>query len=136
MRRLMLITLLAAVVAPFCAAASEPTPRAIVMRYECQQIDPKLTGFSCRMESDGMYLRWHEKTSEMNESRKERALYEFNKIALRYLDLGGKQFEVAHDHWAANKKRICNRPKNWSDNSYTCSDCTVQQLGGGGSVCK
>ncbi|HJW80823.1 MAG TPA: hypothetical protein VJ396_01155 [Acidiferrobacterales bacterium] len=138
MRTALIIVLLALVAG--AAQAEEvfvpQTARGRVMVHECKQVDARATGFSCHFNKDGMRLQFHENQDGMTPERKKKSRYEFDKIALRYLDLGGRHFEVTFDHWPANRKRLCTRPRGWSDNSYTCSDCTITMLNGGGSICE
>ncbi len=113
------------VVLMFTAAAThaEPaSPPGIVFAQECKQIDPKVTGFECRFNEEGMQLQWHEKMSAMPAQRKERATYEFNQVALRYVELGGKHFTVRFAHWPSDKVRNCWRRKNKQYADYYCID--------------
>jgi hypothetical protein len=109
--------------ATFTTAQGEPTtPRGIVFAQECKQVDAKATGFSCQLNEDGMQILWHEKTSAMPPQRKERAEYEFSRVALRYVELGGRHFTVRFAHWPADKVRNCWRRKNKPYADYYCID--------------
>lgn len=117
------ITALVALLAMAGAAlAAEQQPRTIVMAYECKQIDPKVTGFSCQWGDLGMHLQWHENPDEMIPARRERALYEFNKIALRYVEMGGKRFEVGFDSWKKGDIRNCYPRPSKVEYDYYCTD--------------
>lgn len=73
----------------------------MVFAGECRAIDPKVTGFTCTLRREGLALHWIEKQSVMPAARRERALYEHEKIVLRYFDLGGRAFDVTADYWPA-----------------------------------
>lgn len=90
------------------AAQAEPqTPRGEVLAYECEQIDPAETGFSCTFENGRINIQLHEKQDDMSKEKRKRSNYEFNKIALRYFEFGGSTFPVHADFWAANQYRGC-----------------------------
>lgn len=112
---------LLAFVAVFPAAADE-SARAIVFKKECDQVDPKKTGFECRFNQEGMQLYWREKTDAMSPQRREKAKAEFSRVALRYIDLGGQHFTVRFAHWAPNQVRNCWRRKNVRYADYYCVD--------------
>lgn len=96
--------------------------QATVFAHECKQIDPKMTGFECRFNEDGMQIYWHEKASSMKASRREAAVYEFERLALRYVELGGRHFKVRFSHWAPGKERNCWRRRNVKRADYYCVD--------------
>jgi hypothetical protein len=138
MRTIPVFMLLALLATPSVQAAEKfdpKTPRGLIMAYECGQIDPRVTGFSCRFNEAGLSLRWHETTDSMPTDKQSRARYEFEKIALRYLDLGGRHFNVFRDQWPKDRKRICSKLKNFSYNTYTCVDCTMKADKDGGASC-
>lgn len=70
------------------------TPAGVVLGTECRQIDPKQTGFACTLQRQGLALHWVEKHTAMPAERRDRSQYEFNKIVLRYFELGGRAFDV------------------------------------------
>ncbi len=103
---------IAALMISFGSFAGEPrTPRGVVVAYECEQIDPKVTGFTCTFENGKINIQIHEKTANMPEAKRKRANYEFNKIALRYLEFGGTSFVVRTDFWPESKYKVCGRSK-------------------------
>lgn len=117
--RIVLAVLFLVAAAP---AAAEESPRALVFDKECKQINPKVTGFECRFNQDGMQIYWHEKTGEMSPQRQQQAKTEFSRIALRYIELGGKHFTVSFSHWAPDKVRNCWRRRNVRYADYYCVD--------------
>lgn len=117
--RLMPVTVTVLLFLPGAGYAA--TPAGVVLGGECRQIDPKQTGFTCTLRRQGLALRWIEKQSAMPAERQERSMYEFNKIILRYFELGGRAFEVTADFWPAAAKRTCYALKP-SYRTYTCVD--------------
>jgi len=98
---------------------AEQTPRGTVFGYECKQVNKMKVGFSCQFKKNGdLHFQWHIKPASMSEAKRERPVYEFEKIALRYIQLGGKDFSIGFDHWTNNKVRHCYRK---SDHHYYCA---------------
>lgn len=124
-----LLILIALLSVATVAQAEDPyrTPRGIAMAYECKQIDPKVTGFSCEFDRGKMVIRTHEDPSEMSQERRELSDYEFTKIALRYFELGGTGFDVTSDFWPKNKRSHCSLGKNRPYYDYGCSNYTIQE---------
>lgn len=122
--RLVPVTVLVLLFLP-CAGYGA-TPAGVVLGGECRQIDPKQTGFTCTLRRQGMALHWIEKQSAMPAERKERSLYEFNKIILRYFDLGGRAFAVTAGFWPPGAKRTCYALKP-NYRTYTCVDEKLTQ---------
>ena len=64
MRYILILSALLLTVAP--ALAAEPhTSRGIVMAYECEQVDPAITGFSCQFKDGHLRLQWHKNPVNM-----------------------------------------------------------------------
>lgn len=104
------------------AVQAEPTtPRGIVFAYECRQIDPAKTGFECRFNDGQLTLHRLQRFDEMAAEKSEHAEYEYNKIALRYFELGGKAFRVTADFWNKGKGRTCGRVAG-ADYRISCTD--------------
>lgn len=132
-----IMTLICLVVIGLYTTASQAiSPSGVVFKYECAHIDPTKTGFACLTTENGLRIEWREHTKEMGTEKKELAIYEFNKIVLRYLQLGWRHFDVVQPDWPKNKKRPCYRPKGWPDYKYTCQNpCVWEELEDGGQAC-
>lgn len=117
--QLMSATVLVVLFLPFTGYAA--TPAGVVLGGECRQINPKQTGFTCTLRRQGIALHWTEAHTAMPAERQERSMYEFNKIVLRYFDLGGRAFNVTADFWPPGAKRTyyALKPKY---RTYTCVD--------------
>jgi hypothetical protein len=122
MTRYLLLLIALLPIATVALAEEQQTPRGIVMAYECKQIDPKVTGFSCEFSQGELRLQWHEKQSEMSPERHDLSKYEFNKIALRYFEFGGMTFPVHADFWQASQQRTCGRSPRKPWYVFTCWD--------------
>lgn len=125
MHTLPIVILFAFLIAPVAQAAETYKPktsRGVVMAHECSQIDQRTTGFSCHFNGTGLLLRWHVKHEELPPARQSSAYYEFDKIALRYLELGGGSFSVMSDYWPAGKERVCASRKRGPRTAYLCRD--------------
>lgn len=120
---LVLVTLIATNV----AYPGQPTPQQTVFSYECQQIAARLVGFSCHYQPGQFVLQMHERFSEMSPERRERAQYEFDKISLRFFELGGASFDVTADFWASNTKRRCAHRKGKPFHMFACYDYTPEE---------
>lgn len=109
----------------FCTAAGaeEVSPRGAIIGYECTHA-PSDVGFTCSFNHANGYLhfQWHEKLTDMSDVRRERAWYEYSKLAVRYFELGGKSFDMHYDFWPANQVRQCSHIKGRPAYSFTCSD--------------
>lgn len=105
----------------FSTHAEPSTPRGIVFAYECKQIDKVKTGFECQFNDGQLTLHRHERFADMTPERRDFAEYEYNKIALRYFELGGKAFQVAADFWDKGKGRTCGRVAG-ADYRISCAD--------------
>ena len=103
-------------------AAEPQTSRGIVMAYECEQIDPAATGFSCQFNNGHLRLQWHKNPDNMSKEKQKFALYQFNKIKLRFLSLGGRTFDVGFDSWPENAVRTCSNAKGHPWYETWCSD--------------
>ncbi len=102
------------------ATANAEAPRDVVFGYECAQIDPEVTGFSCEFNGfSKTVMSWHEDPRKMNAQRQTRAKYEFERLALRYFSLGGQRFEVRR---ADGKKLGCFNSRNHPNIDYTCQE--------------
>lgn len=98
------------------------TPRSTVLLYECKQVNKLNVGFTCGFNKDGeMHLQWHVKHTQLSKTERERSIYEFEKIALRYMHLGGRHFIVTFDHWAKGKERVCGRHPSKVFYKYICT---------------
>lgn len=103
---------------PLLASAG---PGGTVFKYECGQIDPAVTHFECKF-TDRLYLRLLKKKTDLTPAQRKRADYEFERIALRYISLGGRHFEVTATFGPQDLKKICFARKNRK--SYYCTYCT------------
>ena len=127
MRRSILLIIPALLLIANVALAGEPkTPRGVVLANECQQVNNQHLGFTCVFEDGQLMMRLHEPKSKMSQERRKRSDYEFNRLALRYFELGGKGFEVRADTWAPNQRRLCSHVKGRPYYVYSCSDYTVK----------
>ena len=115
------VALLAFLSMPAVAGDEPRDPRAIVFLKECREIDPKVSGFACHFDREGMRVNWTEQTEKMPPDRRERARYDFSRIALRYIELGGVHFTVRFAH-LPQKVRNCWRRKNARQADYYCVD--------------
>ncbi len=121
MRYVLILFALLLIAAP--ALAAEPrTSRGIVFAYECKQINPAETGFSCHFAEGHLRLQWHKNPDNISKEKREFALYQFNKIKLRFLSLGGKTFDVGFDSWPKNAVRTCSNAKGYPWYRTWCSD--------------
>ena len=121
-----IIALVALLLAAPVVHADPKTPRGIVFAYECKQIDPQITGFSCEFDNGQLTIVHHERLKDMTPERRDRANYELEKIALRYFELGGKGFDVRADFWPLTRRRLCSHVKNSPYYDYGCSDYTAK----------
>ncbi|PLX49113.1 MAG: hypothetical protein C0613_08300 [Desulfobulbaceae bacterium] len=113
------------ILAVSAVAKAEPqTPRGVVIAYECEQIDPNTTGFSCEFGAEGLTLIRHEPFESMTPDRQKLAEYEFAKIALRYMELGGRKYMQRADFWPSDRRRVCYRVDNLPY-KISCDDITV-----------
>lgn len=105
------------------ALQAAQTPRGTVFAYECKQVNKLKVGFTCHFKKNGeLHLQWHIKPAEMSEAERERPVYEFEKIAIRYMQLGGRDFGVGFDHWPKDKVRGCFHSKKNNHDYYCNSD--------------
>lgn len=82
-------------------------PNHIVFMYECKHVDPTQTGFGCHATKQGIEFYWVKNLADMSADKKEYARYEFNRIALRFLSMGGKRFFIHEFGASKNKSRVC-----------------------------
>lgn len=127
MSRYLLILIALLSIATLAQAGEQTTPRGIVMGYECKQIDPTITGFSCEFDSGELVLQYHERPSDMSQERRELSMYESTKIAMRFFELGGKSFEIKRDFWAPNQRSHCSVGKGRPYYDYGCYDYTIKE---------
>ncbi len=129
--------ILFALMAVFYESALAATPASIVINYECGQI-PKETGFTCqkkeRKYNSGFAIVWHENPADMKPKRKERAVYEFNNLALRIVSLGVPRFYVRIPNQADDMIKSCKATKNGV--SYICQWFKCKDYADGGSSCE
>lgn len=114
-RYIFLLTALLAVAT--VAQAKEPqnhrgTVRGTVFAYECKQVNAMALGFTCEFKNGDLMFVRHERFDSMTPERHELADYEFSKISIRYMELGGKQYMQRADFWPSNKRRVCYRVDN------------------------
>lgn len=109
------------------ASAADPyVPNRIVFAYECKQATTEQPYFRCEIVQEegrslsGLKLHWITLPSDMSGAKRERADYLFNKIVLRYFELGGRTFNVTAEKWPSNEVRGCSPLK--SAHGYTCTD--------------
>ncbi|MEW6647186.1 MAG: hypothetical protein AB1450_08315 [Pseudomonadota bacterium] len=126
--------ILAAILACAATAQAADTPRGLLFSYECKYVDTQVAGFSCHADKKPIRIQWHEELNKMTESQRERAVYEFTKLAMRYFELGGTTLEVRADHWPDNKRRFCTVARGRPYYAYGCRDCTVKPMNEG-TVC-
>ena len=108
------------------AFAGDPyVPNRIVFAYECKQATLEQPYFRCEIEPkegrslSGLKLHWITLPSDMSDAKREQADYLFNKIVLRYFQLGGRTFDVTAEKWPRNEVRGCSPLK--SALGYTCT---------------
>jgi hypothetical protein len=97
------------------------SPAVTVFGTECRAIDSKVTGFTCDLRPQGLAIHWVEKQSEMTAARRDRSIYERERIVLRYFDLGGRAFDVTASYWPKGAHRMCFAMKPRYQ-TYTCVD--------------
>lgn len=136
MRSIVLIMTMAAGLLFSIYTTGADSPRAIVLAYECFHVDSAQTGFACSLDTDGsMKIIWHKNPRGMPPKQRGLALYEFSKIGLRFVQLGGDRFEVAFTHWTdKNRRRYCRVTRNRLD--FSCVDCVERKLPGDGILCE
>jgi len=100
-------------------AAEPTTPRGVVFAYECEQVNDLGLGFTCHFDPPQLTFRLNSREN-MSPALRKRADYEFNKLGLRFIELGGKTFEVVADYWEKGQRRLCSRTS--TGNSFGCSD--------------
>lgn len=121
--RIFIVGVFAVFAAHASGAADGPkNPRAVVFLHQCQEIDPAVSGFSCAFDRDGLRIHWQKKTSDMTAKKRQRARYDFSRIALRYIELGGRRFTVRFAHWPPGQMRTCWRRKNVKYPAFWCTD--------------
>ena len=127
MRRLILLVpaLLLLLVAHTALAWEPKTERGKVFAYECRQVNDQRLGFTCVFDKGQLTLVRHERFDKMAAERRKKAEYEFDKITLRYMELGGTSYTQHADFWPAGKARICYRV-NKSSHRIACDDITVK----------
>lgn len=82
-----------------------------VFRDECAKVNPKQTGFECRITDTGMRLNIME-PSAVPPARLEKIKTEFDRIALRYIELGFSRFtylwveQPTHIYYCYRKKKV------------------------------
>lgn len=101
--------------------ASEPqTPRGIVFSYECEQANKAQLGFSCLFDRGSLIFQLHKQEDDMSPEAWKRSLYEREKLAIRFFELGGPDFEVIADWWEPNKVMLCDHGKHRPGYTYSC----------------
>ena len=109
---LALLALLLAVPAFAGQIENRGTVRGIVFSYECKQANQMNLGFTCNFQKGKLTLVSHERFKEMAPDRRERAHYEYGKLALRFMQLGGRSYIERADYWNSDEYRICSRVDN------------------------
>lgn len=125
MHRSLLLIIPALLLLAQAAMAAEPkTPRGQVFSYECRQVNDQRLGFTCAFKDGQLTLVRHERFDKMPSERRKKAEYEFDKITLRYMELGGTSYTQRADFWPTGKARICYRVNN-SPHRIACDDVTL-----------
>lgn len=119
MRVLMLVCLFFTV-----AHAQASKPRDVIFSYECEQVTNADLAFSCLFDEGALTFQLHTKKEDMSASDWKRNDYELNKLAFRYFQLGGSDFEMRADFWDADKVRVCSRTRKTSYFNYVCDNRT------------
>lgn len=125
MRRVILLITALLLIANVAHAWEPKTTRGKVFAYECQQVNNQHLGFTCVFDEGQLTLVRHERFDKMAPEKRKKAEYEFNRISLRYMELGGKTCTQRADFWPPNKARFCYRVHN-SPSRIACDDITVK----------
>lgn len=82
-----------------------------VISYECKHADATKDGFTCKLEPNefGAIMQIHLSSNyhDVDEETHEYFNYQYNKMLMRFFDLGGKRFEVTYDKWGNDKYKSC-----------------------------
>lgn len=102
-----LLTLAAAAFGGIPAVSIAEQPRTFVINYECDQAEKATDGvLSCSTEG-GFSFNWSRDPNDLERDARLRAHYHYNALALRYLQLGGRNFYVTADYWSDGDRRDC-----------------------------
>lgn len=112
------IALLALFSAP--ASATDNTAQAAV-RYECTQINPAVTGFSCSLGYGMMQIHWLEDPQKMTKERRAASSYARNMMTVRFYQVAGSTVILTADHWGKDKAMQCQPTK--SRQGQVCFKC-------------
>lgn len=108
-------------------------PAGTVFKYECEQANKLNVGFICKG-IDGRHLMINKTKKVVSPQKKKVSDYQFNKLILRYIELGGTYIHVTADFWPKNALRSCQATKNRTN--YTCYDCKWVDKGDGHRTCE
>lgn len=126
MRRFILL-ITALLLSVTAAHAWEPkTSRGKVFAYECQQVNNQHLGFTCVFDEGQLTLVRHERFDKMVAAKRKTAQYEFDKIAMRYLELGGRTYTQRADFWPPNTSRVC-FPVHGNPHKISCAGVTPEK---------
>jgi len=108
-------------------------PARDVFMHECNQANNDNKGFKCQG-IEGRYLNLQLLKKDMAPADKKHFKYEFNKLILRYIELGGTYIHITSKYWPQNSLRSCQATKDRT--SYTCYGCTWVDKGDGNRSCE
>ncbi|MHB1183400.1 MAG: hypothetical protein ACYC4A_01695 [Desulfobulbia bacterium] len=129
MRRSLLLiipALLLLFVANTSLAWEPKTARGKVFAYECRQVNDQRLGFTCVFDEGQLTLVRHERFDKMAPAKREKAQYEFDRITMRYFELGGKTTTQRADFWPAGTSRVC-FPVHGNPYKVSCAGSTPEK---------
>lgn len=119
-----LISLLIVLIAvPTSTIAADNTAQSAV-RYECTQIKPAITGFSCSLDKMGQYgmqIHFLEDPQKMTKERRAASAYQGNKMIVRFYQVGGSTVTKTAEYWGKDKAKKCHPTK--SRQGEVCFAC-------------
>ncbi len=107
MPRVIAVALLALFSVP--AAAADNTAQATV-RYECEQINPAVAGFSCslaKIGQHGMQIHFFEDPQKMSKERRAKSAYIGRTMIVRFFQVGGNRVTKTAEYWSKDKATQC-----------------------------
>lgn len=102
------------------------------IRYECEQINPTVTGFSCSIKNSAMNgLQFHlmEPPEKISKERVAEINYRIRILKLRHYQAGGQRVTITGNHWPKDKAKQCYPTR--SRQSDTCQMCSGKNEYGG-----
>lgn len=97
---------------------ADKSAQEMVFRDECAKLDKKAVGFECRSGDLGLEFYIYEPLSKLSAERKKSVETGLDRMALRYLELGGQRF--TYQYAGQSKKAYCYRKKNVSYPDFYC----------------